>query len=191
MGTRDQDQLLGARGNRLEEAFFSQHNERLLQELRAQAARRAHREALAKATGIANESLLDRLIDADVKVERAAAFTLIPVVEIAWADGEVQPKEREAVLKAAAERGIEVGSVAYELVESWLKQPPDPKLLEVWKDYTAHLVASLDAEQREALRHALLDRARAVAEAAGGFLGLGRISATEKAKLAELEKAFS
>ena len=35
-----------------------------------------------------------------------------------------------------------------------------------------------------------MGRARAVAEAAGGFLGVGSISAAEKKKLDELEWAF-
>jgi hypothetical protein len=42
------------------------------------------------------------------------------------------------------------------------------------------------------LKQDLLGRARGVAEAAGGFLGLGkRISSAEQAVLTELEQAFT
>lgn len=186
----DKDTLLGTGGRDLEEAFFAQHNQRLLQKLKAQAAHRERREALAKATGISNVELLDKLIELDVNVERAAAFTLVPVVEVAWADGDVQPKEREAILKAAAEQGLDPGTVAYELVESWLERAPDPRLLRVWKEYAAGFVANLTPEQRSVLRNNLLDRARAVAEAAGGFLGVGAISRAERAMLEDMRKAF-
>ena len=187
----DKDNLLGNRGMDLEEAFFAQHNQKLLRELKRQAAQRERREALARATGISNVELLDKLIELDVNVERAAAFTLVPVVEVAWADGEVQPKEREAILRAAAEQGLNPGTIAYELVESWLERAPDPRLLHVWKAYTSAFVASLTPEQRGALRHDLLHRARAVAEAAGGFLGVGAISKAERAMIEEMEKAFA
>ncbi len=85
----DKEKLIGARGVDLEEAFFAQHNQELLRKLREQAAHREKREALARATGISSVELLDKLIALDVNVERAAAFTLVPVVEVAWADGEM------------------------------------------------------------------------------------------------------
>jgi uncharacterized tellurite resistance protein B-like protein len=186
-----QDDYFASRGQDLEEVFFAQHNQKLLRQLKAQAEHRERREALAKATGISNVSLLDKLIELDVNVERAAAFTLVPVVEVAWADGQVQPREREAILKAAAEQGLAPGTVAYELVESWLERSPDPRLLRVWKEYTSGFVASLTPDQRRELMHDLLDRARAVAEAAGGFLGLSTVSKAERAMIEDLEKSFA
>lgn len=186
----DKDTLFGGRGMDLEEAFFAQQNQRLLNELKQQAEKRERRDALAKATGIQLESILDKLIELDVNVERAAAFTLIPLVEVAWADGEVHDRERKAILQAAATKGLEPGSIPYQLLEGWLSMKPEARLLEVWKEYTKALVGTFDAGQRTALQHDLLDRARAVAEAAGGFLGVGKISAAEMAMLADLEKAF-
>jgi hypothetical protein len=187
----EKDTSLGTRGRSLEEAFFAQHNQQLLRKLREQAAHRERREALARATGISNGELLDKLIQLDVNVERAAAFTLVPVVEVAWADGEMHAKEREAILKAADEHGLKPGTVAYELIESWLERAPDPRLLLVWKEYTVSFVANLTPEQRGELKHNLLDRARAVAQAAGGFLGVGAVSKAERSMLEDLEKAFA
>jgi hypothetical protein len=187
----NKDAILGIRGRHLEETFFARHNEQLLLKLKEQAQHRERLEALAKATGISNVEILDKLIELDVSVERAAAFTLVPVVEVAWADGKVQPREREAILKAAAEQGLAPGTLAYELVESWLERAPDPRLLEVWKAYTSSFVATLTSDQRDALRHDLLHRAHAVAEAAGGVLGIGAVSNAEKAMVEEMKKAFA
>ena len=53
------------------------------------------------------------------------------------------------------------------------------------------LAAQLSPSQRTALRAELVERARHVAEAAGGFLGLGSVSEAEKQVIAELEKPFA
>jgi hypothetical protein len=54
------------------------------------------------------------------------------------------------------------------------------------------LVATLDADAGNALKAELLGRARAVAESAGGVLGLGnRISKAEQARMTALEQAFA
>jgi hypothetical protein len=52
-------------------------------------------------------------------------------------------------------------------------------------------VKALPAQVREALRPDVLGRAREVAEAAGGFLGLGsKVSDDERRVLGELERAL-
>jgi hypothetical protein len=49
----------------------------------------------------------------------------------------------------------------------------------------------LSGSERESLKQQILGRARSVAEATGGFLGLGsKISSEEEIILAELAKAF-
>ena len=57
--------------------------------------------------------------------------------------------------------------------------------------YIAAITGSLDDAAKTALRTKLLSRARTVAEATGGFLGLGRtVSAEEEAVLASLARTF-
>jgi hypothetical protein len=48
----------------------------------------------------------------------------------------------------------------------------------------------LDEDTGAQLKNSVMGRARAVAEAAGGILGLASISSAEKQKLDELEWAF-
>jgi hypothetical protein len=64
--------------------------------------------------------------------------------------------------------------------------------LDAWQAYIAGLCAQLSATERENLRTSLLGQARAVAEAAGGFLGFGsKVSQAEEAMLQTLDRAFS
>jgi len=110
---------------------------------------------------------------------------------VAWADHAVHDDEHAAVLRAAEESGVAPGSPARQLLDEWLDERPSPALLEAWKSYVAALDGVLDAATRTALRDDLLRRARHVAEAAGGFLGMKKVSAGEQKMLDALEQAFS
>jgi hypothetical protein len=61
----------------------------------------------------------------------------------------------------------------------------------VWTQYVKALSENLDTAERNTLRHDVIGRAREVAEAAGGFLGMGsKISQAEQKMLERLESAF-
>ena len=181
---------LKATAKALEDSFFAKENARILQELREAAALEEKKEGFRKYLNIENEEILDALIELEVEPETLIAFMLVPLVEVAWADGEIQPKERDAIIKAAMERGVEEGSPTCDLLRNWLATPPGPALLEAWRGYIEELMGSLGERGRAHLKSSSIGRARAVAEAAGGFLGIGTISAAEKKKLEELEWAF-
>jgi hypothetical protein len=189
---KDTDKVPGlkAKARALEDSFFANENARLLQKLREVSAREEKKKEFQRLLNIAREPLLEALVDLGVEPETLVALSLVPLVEVAWADGEIQPKERDAILKAAAERGVEEGSPTADLLRNWLLSKPDSKLLATWRIYIEELMASLDDKAGGELKAAAMGRARAVAEAAGGFLGVGSISAAEKTKLEELEWAF-
>lgn len=181
-----------ASGRELEDSFFLEEDRLLIE--RRQALRRLEetREALARASGIRDQKVLQRLVELGVRPESVAPLALVPIVEVAWADGKVDHQERQAVLQAAEARGMRAGDVEHDLLQSWLAHRPKPELLEAWRHYVAGLCPELGPEQREALRRELLDRARQVAEASGGFLGLGqKISPAEAAVLERLGQAFT
>ena len=186
------EELLGDRRKALEEAFFAKHNEQLKQKLQEANSARAKRDTLRTASGIADEAVLDQLIALDIQSETVAALSLIPLIEVAWADGRMEVRERQAILTGAQTAGLAIGSASYQLLEGWLDQRPAPALFTAWQAYVKALVATLDADAREALKVELLGRARTVADAAGGVLGLGnRISRAEQARLTALEQTFA
>jgi hypothetical protein len=182
--------FLPDRRRALEDSFFSQLDRALLEKLRAQVMAEEGKDALATASGIHDEAVLNELTALGIDVKTVAALTLVPLVEVAWAQGGVAKKERDAILKAAHENGIAQGSAAYQLLQYWLSEKPEPKLLAVWKDYVAALRQSADPQAFEKIRDDILDRAAHVAQAADGFLGLASVSPKEKAMLAELERAL-
>ncbi|PWB73885.1 MAG: hypothetical protein C3F15_08795 [Holophagae bacterium] len=177
-------------GKVLEDSFFERENQKLLAKLREKAERDRKRATLREALRIDDEAVLDHLVALDVSPEAIVAFSLVPLVEMAWADGEIQPREREAILRAADERGVSASAISRQLLDNWLRRKPPATLLEVWRHYSKALLKELDPNDRRMMRERVIGSARAIAEAAGGFLGVASISAAEKAALLDLELTF-
>ncbi|MDH3521803.1 MAG: hypothetical protein OEM49_15250 [Myxococcales bacterium] len=184
--------FLADRQKALEEVFFEQENRRLVERIQAEEAKLAAKHGLKEISGIADDALIEQLVALQIRPGSWAAMALIPLVEVAWASGKVEEKERRAVLSAAEANGVTKGSASFELLEQWLEQRPAPAYLEAWGLYIVELCAELGEAERAALQNEILGRARQVAEAAGGLLGFGtKISEKEQRVLGELAKAFA
>ncbi len=185
------EHVLKKQAKDLEETFFAKENERLLRELRQKAKTDEKRKALSAVVKAKDPKIIDHLLELGVGPESILAVGLVPLAAVSWADGRLDDKERKAILKAASERGVEPGSANYTMLEVWLKEKPGQKLMDAWKKYTRGIWEQLTKEEQVLMRVNLVGRAREVAEAAGGFLGISSISAQEEAVLKELEKVLS
>ena len=183
--------FLSDRKKGLEDAYFAQQEALLRRQWAQEGTAQARREDLSTASGITDGALLDRLAALGVTGETLAALSQAPLALVAWADGKVDEQERKAALAHAGQHGLAEHDAAYELLNGWLTRRPPPELLAVWKDYVAALSPAMDDAARDALKGKALSGARAVAEAAGGFLGVvgARISPAERSLLTELESA--
>lgn len=185
------DDTLFERGRSLEELFFRQRDAELIVQHKQLEQMKETREALTEVSGISNSKVLDRLIEFKVSPSILASLAILPLVEVAWADGNLDEKERKAVLVAATGNGIGKGSVDYDLLETWLKHRPPARLLEAWTHYMSGLCEAMNEEELDVFRSDLLTRARKVAKAAGGFLSLtSKISDEEQSVLKKMEDAF-
>lgn len=183
-------ELLEDRRKALEEVFFRKESERLRSELQIRRERENRAHSLGEASGITDQDLLARLVGLGIEAETVAALSLVPLVEVAWADGKMEEQERDAILRGARASGIEAGTPSDGLLELWTRERPPAGLMASWKSYIGAMAGELSAEQRWRLEETLIGRARAVAEAAGGFLGIGRVSASEESVLEEMKRAF-
>ncbi len=186
----EQNDLLKQRRQSLEEAFFHAENQRHLKKLQVQYQLKRSKEALGEVSGISNDAILERLLELNVHAETVAAVALVPLIQVVWADGHMDDKERQAVMTAAQAAGLNKGA-AYDLLMNWLSHRPDRNLRDAWTRYIEGLCEQLNQEERDSLKTECLGRARTVAEASGGILGLGsKISQEESQVLEEMEKAF-
>ncbi|HJQ98785.1 MAG TPA: hypothetical protein VJ826_10770 [Candidatus Polarisedimenticolaceae bacterium] len=175
----------------LEDAFFARENAALLEAMRKKAAHKERRDALRHVMPNADDALLDRLLELGVSAQTVLAMTLLPLARVAWADGTIDAREREAILKAAEQRDIRPGSASHQLLQSWLDHKPADSIVAAWKTYVAGMWTQLQPHERDEMRERLLVLARGVAEAAGGFLGMGTISAQEQAVLNDIAATLS
>jgi hypothetical protein len=182
-------EILRDRGRSLEDEFFHREDQRLRARLKELHAAETAREALSRASGITNPTVLQTLMELGIRAETVAALSLVPLVEVAWADGTLDAKERREVVDKA---GVAPGSAESTLLEAWLDRRPEPRLLTAWTHLVQGMCEHLDADGIARLKTSLLERARAVAAASGGVFGVGsKVSRAEADMLGTLEAAFA
>lgn len=175
----------------LEEEFFAKKNRELIDKIQAKEAKNQALQELAIMTGIKNDEVLSNLVENGVTPSTMIALSMVPLVLVAWSDQMLEPEEVNAILNAAEDNGIVPDSPSYELLMSWLNKVPGPKLFESWSDYIRALRKVMDPAAFSQLGTELMNQTKKVAEAAGGFLGLGRkISTSEKEELQRLADVF-
>jgi hypothetical protein len=184
------DKVLRETGRTLEDAFFRKEDQRAIERLRELREREVSREGLSRASGIKNAAILDKLIDLGVRNETVAALAIVPLAEVAWADGSMDKKEERAILERAEKSGVEPGTPVHDLLKSWLERRPEPKLLTAWTHMVEGICEHLTPEQVDALRGGLVERARGIAMASGGLLGMGAASRAEEEVIQSLAAAF-
>jgi len=183
---------LKTRGRALEDAFFAKRDRELAAAIQRQMTAEESERTLANIIGMADKLAFKEIAKAEADVSVLAAMALLPLVEVAWCDGDVSPKEQEAILKGAEGIGVAQGSPVHQFLHNWIQQRPSPKALAAWNDYVRAICATLDPETTAKLKQAIIGRAEKIAQAAGGILGLGnKVSPAERACLDELAKAFA
>jgi hypothetical protein len=174
----------------LEEAFFTKRDQDLLEKLRKQYETEDQVVALQAVSGIQDRELLQKLVDCGIGPGAFTAMTLTPLVEVAWADGQVEEQERAAVLQAADTYGVKRGTPAFEWLERLLKNRPEIAVIAAWKEYIREICKTLTPELRATAKAEMVQRATKIATAAGGILGFNKISATETAVIDDLARAY-
>jgi hypothetical protein len=181
---------LAARERWLEAAFFRKVDVKILDDMRSRMAKDQAIERLASDTGIHDQDVLQELLDLDFTPQNLLALWLVPLTQVAWADGKVDRAEREAVLKALRKHGYSEDSPAWHLLESWLDHKPCDEVLTAWKDYAKATVETAGQKRLILLRNELRNLTREVANAAGGVFGFGSVSDAEEAVLQQIEDAL-
>jgi hypothetical protein len=182
---------LHARGKSLENAFFAKRDRELAEKLKQRLNADEMRRVLLYSVGLTDELAGKGFAHLQSGLEVVAAMALLPIVEVAWCDGDVSPAEKAAVLRGAAEVGIEADSPMREFLDLWLDQRPSAAAMQAWREYVKAFVALVDPATAAKTEDNIVGRAERVAGAAGGFLGLGnKISAAEQTCIDNLAAAF-
>jgi hypothetical protein len=177
------------RGRALEEEYFRKKDRELVEKMRNAAAAEQARGEMGRQTGITDSALLGELQELGFTPDTVVLLPLVPVLELAWAEGGITPAERQLLLSLARSRGIADGSVADRQLNDWMASRPSPAVFEragrlisaVLSSGTGTVSAGLTADQ-------LVAYCEQIASASGGLLGLriGSVSSEEKTLLTRI-----
>jgi hypothetical protein len=181
---------LEERGRALENQFYEKENKEKLSAMKAKLDSQSSKEDLRKVSGMTDDAVLDKLVHLGLTANTIAALSLVPLIQVAWADGSIQENERTAILQGAHGKGLEDGTPGYQLLQTWLARKPSDELLEAWEAYIKSLTAQLNDEQNRLLKNQIVGFAKMVATSAGGLLGFGKVSGSEEKALTRIEAAF-
>jgi hypothetical protein len=174
---------LSERGRAMEEEYFRKRDRELIEKLRKAKADEDAKRAMGASTGLQEPALLQSLLDLGFTPDTVSLLPLVPVVQMAWAEGGVTKHEFDLVMKLAAARGIAVGSPAHLQLADWLgTRPPTAvftgagRLIRAMLESGSGQVTNLSADD-------LVAYCEQIAGASGGVLGMGRVSAEERSLL--------
>jgi hypothetical protein len=182
---------LEERGRALENQFYEKENQEKLSAMKEKLEGQQDKDDLRKASGMTDEAVLDKLVALGLRTNTIAALSLVPLIQVAWADGTIQDNERTAILQGAHGKGLEQGTDGYELLQTWLAKRPDDDLFVAWEAYIKALAAQLNDEQNRLLKNQIVGFAKMVAASAGGILGFAKVSKDEEKVLHRIESAFA
>lgn len=179
----DKDMFAG-RGRSLEEDYFRKKDKELIEKMRRAAASEQARAEMGQKTGLTDPEMLQQLDALGFTPDTVVLLPLVPVVQMAWAEGGVSTAERSLIVKLARTRGIEEGSAADRTLTAWLDDRPGEHVFAHAMRLIRAMLAS--PEQRDLTANDLVRHCESIAAASGGILGINRISAEERQLLTTL-----
>ena len=173
-----------------EDDYFRKKDRELVEKMRAAAAADRAKSELSARTGLSDPALVAELGALGFTPETVSVLPLVPIVEMAWAEGGVTAAERTLLVTLARGRGIAAGSPADQQLSDWLAQPPSPavferatRLIRAMLDTGSPAGGKLSADE-------LIKYSENIAAASGGILGIGKVSSEERATLARIVAAL-
>jgi hypothetical protein len=180
---------LGERGRALEDEYFRKRDRELIEKMRQAAIADQTRVELGQKTGLQDPALLKELQDLGFTPETVVLLPLVPVLEVAWAEGGITPAERDLLVRLARSRGVAEDSVADRQLNAWMTSRPAPSVFTHAGRLTAAMLASGSDQVTTGLTaDELVAYCEKIAAVSGGILGLriGSVSLEEKSLLARI-----
>ena len=167
-----------------EEDYFRKKDVELIEKARERAKIQQQLRELGEQVGITDPEVSRELAELGFTPETVKLLPLMPVLEVAWAEGGVTDAERKMVIDLARTRGIEAGSPADVQLAEWLDRRPDES---VFRRANRLISALLTSEARfKITADDIIKSTEAIAEASGGLFGIRRISSDERATLTRI-----
>lgn len=177
-------EFLANRRRAQEEEYFQKREQHLIENLRQRRLEEAARRHLAERAAVSVEQTVQELESLGYTSQTVVLLELVPLVQVAWAEGGVSERERACIIDAARWRGIEAGSVADQQLAAWLAMRPSVDFFQRSLRALGAILRARPIEELVTSRPTRLSSGTAIAPASGGVLGFGNISPEEGEVLA-------
>ena len=138
----------------LEDEYFRKKDLELIERMHKAALTAKARAEIERSTGLSDPALLQELLELGFTPKTVSLLPLVPVLEVAWAEGGISPAERELIEKIAHSRGIDDESPAGDQLRQWMTTRPDDtvfqragRLIAAMLGSSSHKVFGLTAEE--------------------------------------------
>jgi hypothetical protein len=179
----------GERERALENEYFRKKDLELIEKMRRAAATEQAQVEMGQKTGLKDPALLKELQDLGFTPDTVALLPLMPMLEVAWAEGEITAAERQQLVRLARSRGIQEGDPADRQLTTWMTERPT---YAVFRSATRLTAALLDSGSPSVVGdlspEALVAYCEEIAAASGGLLGTRfmNVSTEERELLARI-----
>jgi hypothetical protein len=169
--------------SKTEDEYFHRRDRELMEQKRRAEADLAARQALASTLGITNDELMGRLKAQGITPELTVLLPWLPAIQVAWLKS-LTSAERDWLvehIKTTQEPPLDAAAEAR--IGEWLATSPSEELYLAARQALQLQIGTLGPDAAAALRDKVLNAARGVSAASGGVLGIGSISAEERAAI--------
>lgn len=172
---------LHERGRALEEEYFRKKDRELIERMQRAARDEEARRDLSARTGLQDPELLRELQALGFTPDTLSLLPLVPVVQVAWADGGVEAAERTALNKLARARGIAEDSPADRQLQEWLSFRPSDAVFASAARLIRAVLEGQGPELAGLTADDLVKYCEHIASASGGIFGfIKRVSPDER-----------
>jgi hypothetical protein len=165
-----------------EDEYFRRKDRELIERMRQQTARKE----LESATGIHDAESLRDLETLGFTPQTIALLPLVPVLQVAWAEGGVTGAERELIVNLARTRDIAPASEADAQLQQWLDHRPSADVFAKARRLIAAILDHPEGIELHVSADDLLKYCEQIAHASGGIFGFGTVSAEERTALQQI-----
>lgn len=173
-----------------EEDYFRKQDRELIERMRKAAAEKDAQGTLEAQTGIHDPELLRDIAALGFTADTVSLLPLVPILQVAWAEGGVSPEERKLILDVARHRGIAAGSAADKQLAEWLTTRPSADVFARADRLVAAMLTAHAGPAHDLTAEDLMKYCESIAQASGGILGLGKVSHAERVAIEEVQKAL-
>ena len=176
----------GARTRAMEDDYFYKKDRELIEKMRKAAADEKARSEMAAQIRINDPGLIKDLGELGFTPETVKVLPLMPIVQLAWAEGGVSAANASCSSRSPATAVSVEGSPADHLLADWMTRAPAPevfsnamRLIRAMLEVPAPGGDTITAD--DIMRYCEL-----IAAASGGIFGIGKVSSEERATLAQI-----